>query len=249
MPAIENYRPGQPRWIELGSTDPQRAQDFYGPLFGWTFTESGPEFGGHIDCTADGSPVAGISPGDVDEWLVFLSVDDAEATRDAAVANGAHAVVLDDVGDRGRMLILVDPTGATIGGWQAGSYTGFKTIYEPNSAVWFELVTDDFGTATEFYATVFGWTLDVLSDTDEFRFSTFGSADDAVAGIEDGSNYLENDSSHWVVYFHTTNTDATVARAIELGATLRGEVEDTPYGRLAQLSDPAGARFRVLQEP
>lgn len=249
MPAISTFRPGQPRWIELGSTDPQRAQDFYGPLLGWTFSGSDAAFGGHVDCAANGSPVAGISPGDTNEWLVFLSVDDATATRDAAEHNGAHAVVLDDVGERGRMLILVDPTGATIGGWQARTFSGFETMYEQNSAVWFELVTDDFDTASQFYRTVFGWSLDVLSDTDDFRFSTFGTGDDAVAGIEDGSHYLENESSHWVVYFLTTDTDSTVERAIELGATLRSAAEDTPYGRLAELSDPAGARFRVLQEP
>jgi len=247
MPRPEGYREGQPRWIELESTDPQRAQRFLGDLFGWTFTESPP--GGHVDCLLDGARVAGVSRGAADRWLVYLSVADAEDVARSASSHGAGSITLDRAGDRGTTLLLDDPTGARVGGWQAGSHPGLEVMWEPGSPVWFELVTHDFAAASAFYTAVFAWRLEVLSDSDEFRFSTFGSGRDAVTGIEDGARYLAGAPSSWVVYFGVDDADATVARALELGGSLSVGVEDTPFGRLAQLRDPSGAPFRVMQEP
>jgi hypothetical protein len=47
------------------------------------------------------------------------------------------------------------------------------------------------------------------------------------------------------VYFAVTDTDATVDRAVGLGATVVSPAMDTPYGRLATLTDPTGAGFRL----
>lgn len=38
---------GAPCWIDLYSSDTEKATDFYGPLFGWTTESAGPEFGGY----------------------------------------------------------------------------------------------------------------------------------------------------------------------------------------------------------
>jgi predicted enzyme related to lactoylglutathione lyase len=249
VPRPEGFRPGQPRWLELESTDPAGAQRFYGDLFGWTVSTAPPETGGHADFLLHGSPVAGVSPGVADRWLVYLSVDDAVATAEAAALHGAQSIVVDRAGDRGTSVLLDDPTGARAGGWQAGSHAGFGAMWEPGSPVWFEVVANDFGAASAFYTVVFDWTLETLSDTDEFRFSTFGSGPSAMTGIEDGSGRLGGGPSHWVVYFGVDDADAAVARALELGGTLRAAVEDTPFGRLAQLADPNGGAFRVMQEP
>ena len=50
------------------------------------------------------------------------------------------------------------------------------------------------------------------------------------------------------MYFAVADADATVAKAVELGATVIMPVTDTPYGRLAQLTDPTGATFCLQQE-
>ncbi len=34
---------GAPNWIDLTTSDPERAQQFYGAVFGWTFETGGPE--------------------------------------------------------------------------------------------------------------------------------------------------------------------------------------------------------------
>jgi predicted enzyme related to lactoylglutathione lyase len=41
--------------------------------------------------------------------------------------------------------------------------------------------------------------------------------------------------------------DATVARALEAGATLDREIQERPYGRMANKADPFGHGFCLLQ--
>jgi hypothetical protein len=55
--------------------------------------------------------------------------------------------------------------------------------------------------------------------------------------------------SQWAVYFQTDDADKTVARIKELGGSVVEEPHDTPYGRLAIATDPAGGEFRLLQPP
>jgi predicted enzyme related to lactoylglutathione lyase len=49
-----------------------------------------------------------------------------------------------------------------------------------------------------------------------------------------------------VVYIAVDDADATQARAAELGGSVVSEAQDTPYGRIAQVADPTGARIRLL---
>jgi hypothetical protein len=48
------------------------------------------------------------------------------------------------------------------------------------------------------------------------------------------------------VYFGVDDTDTAVAKAVELGGTIVDDAEDTPYGRLATIADPTGARFTLV---
>ena len=50
---------GAPCWIDLFSSDTERAKDFYGRLFGWTTMDPGPEYGGYFIFQKDGKAVAG----------------------------------------------------------------------------------------------------------------------------------------------------------------------------------------------
>jgi predicted enzyme related to lactoylglutathione lyase len=51
--------------------------------------------------------------------------------------------------------------------------------------------------------------------------------------------------SNWSVYWAVDDVDATLATATALGGSVVTPVQDTPYGRLAQLADPAGATFKL----
>ena len=99
----------------------------------------------------------------------------------------------------------------------------------------------------QFYKDVFGWDARTMSDTDEFRYTTLGEGDAAAAGIMDSSGFLpEGVPAHWAVYFRVADTDVAVKTAVELGGSLVMPAKDTPYGRVAMVSDPTGAHFRLV---
>ena len=53
--------------------------------------------------------------------------------------------------------------------------------------------------------------------------------------------------AHWNLYFAVADTDATMARAVELGGNVTVPASDTPFGRMAGLTDDQGAPFSVIQ--
>jgi predicted enzyme related to lactoylglutathione lyase len=237
------------------SSDTDRARAFYGELFGWTSEAAGDAFGGYVNFSKDGAMIAGCmhndgQSGTPDVWSVYLASDDAKGTVSAAEANGGQALVpAMDVGDLGTMAVVIDPGSAAVGVWQPGLHKGFGRIAESGAPCWFELHTRDYAAAVDFYKKVFNWDAHTASDVPEFRYTTLGEGDGMLAGIMDSTNFLpEGVPAHWAIYFGVEDADAAVAKAVGLGATVVMAAEDTPYGRIAQLSDPTGAVFRIVQD-
>ncbi|MDJ0353103.1 VOC family protein [Pseudarthrobacter sp. PH31-O2] len=253
MPTPEHSN-GAPCWIDLMTSDTGKAQAFYGDLFGWTFETGDQEkYGGYITALKNGKSVAGIMQkqpdraGFPDAWSTYLRTDDARAAVKSAAEHGG-AVYLEamDVPEQGTMAMVGDATGAAIGIWQTGEMTGYELAAEDGTPAWHELHTKDYATAVKFYQDVFGWNTDVMSDTPEFRYTTMGAGDTAKAGIMDASGYLPAEvPSHWQVYFAVADTDAATEKAVAMGAQLIEGPDDTPFGRLATLADPTGARFKI----
>jgi predicted enzyme related to lactoylglutathione lyase len=256
VPQREEAPVGAPCWIDLFTSDPDKSRSFYGELFGWTSQEAGEEYGGYINFSKDGLPVAGAmrndgTSGTPDVWSVYLATEDAKATADDAAANGGQVLVpAMDVGEQGTMALVTDAGGAAIGIWQPGLHRGFGIHGEPGTPAWFELLTRDYDASVEFYRQVFGWDTHVAGDTPEFRYTTLGEGESQLAGIMDASAFLpEGVPAHWSVYFMVENTDAALAKIVELGGSVVQPAEDTPYGRLAQAADPTGALFKLIQPP
>ena len=181
-------------------------------------------------------------------WCTYLAVADAEATAASAEANGGMVIVPPmPIMELGTMAFLADPAGAAIGIWQAAEFPGTGVLGDPGTPAWFELHTRGYDASLDFYRTVFDWDLHAMGDTPEFRYSTLGEGDGQLAGIMDATAHLpEGVPSYWAVYFATDDTDATLARAVELGGTIVQPAEDTPYGRLAVATDATGTPFSLL---
>jgi predicted enzyme related to lactoylglutathione lyase len=245
-------KPGEPCWIELFSPDTDAAAEFYGRVFGWTATEPDEAFGGYRMFLRDDQPVAGLmrndgSMGGPNAWSVYLTTDDAAETAEKARAAGAQVVVEPmQVGDIGHMTMVVDPAGAAIGAWQPLSFTGFTRLPEDGAPVWFETLSKDYEKSVAFYTEVFGWEAATMSDTPGFRYTTLGRDDEARAGIMEASDLLGDQPSRWQFYVQVPDTDATVEQALAAGATLVQPADDTPYGRIGVLADPAGVQFHVM---
>jgi len=244
---------GAPCWIDLMTSDSGRVAPFYTELFGWTAGEGSPEFGGYFMFLKDGVPVAGCMPnqpgmGVPDGWSVYLSAADAKAVADAATEHGGTLREGPlDIADLGTEVILDDAVGARVGAWQARAFPGFPGFSgQPGTPAYFELLTRDYGRAVRFYADVFGWDGQVMSDTDEFRLTTLADGAQTLAGIMDASRFLPaGEGDHWNVYLQVADADAALAAVTRLGGTVIEPAADTPYGRLAAAADPLGARFKI----
>jgi predicted enzyme related to lactoylglutathione lyase len=253
MPKRDVAPIGAPCWVDLLTSDQEKAKAFYSELFDWTIDDPGPDYGGYINFQKDGLPVGGCMTNSADSptpdmWTIYLATDDIKATVDAAVSHGGQVMLPpQEVMALGTMAVVGDAGGAGIGVWQPGEFKGFGIHAEPNTPAWFELHTRDYDATVQFYRDVFKWKTHVAGDSPEFRYTTLGEGDDQEAGIMDASAFLpEGVPANWSVYFAVSDTDKTVARALELGATLVQPAEDTPYGRLATLADPTGATFKLV---
>ncbi|MGH9004030.1 MAG: VOC family protein, partial [Acidimicrobiia bacterium] len=152
-----------------------------------------------------------------------------------------------DVGELGTMAVVIDAGQAAVGIWQPGLHKGFGLIDEPGTPAWFQLNSRDYDPSVAFYRTVFGWDTHVMSDTPEFRYTTLGEGDAALAGIMDATGFLpEGVPPHWSVIFRVDDADAALAKVTELGGSIVKPAEDTPYGRLAQAADNTGAQFGIV---
>jgi len=152
------------------------------------------------------------------------------------------------VADLGTQAILVDPTGANLGTWEPGTFPGFTVLGEHGSPGWFELLTRDYATALDFYRTVFHWTIESVGDSDQFRYSVVKNPDEEgeVAGVMDAAAFLpEGVPAHWSVYWEVDDPAATLDTVTKLGGSVVAPLEDTPYGRMATVTDPAGAQFKL----
>ena len=221
--------------------------------------EPSEEFGGYFMFHRGGQPIAG-GMGDMgptmpanDAWKVYLSTDDIAGVAAALEAQGASTLAPPmTVADLGQNMVFVDPTGANLGAWQPETFPGFAAMNEPGSPGWFELFTRDFTGALEFYRSVFHWKTEIEGDTDEFRYATLRhpESDEQLAGVMDASAFLpEGVPAHWSVYWQVDDVDAAVERVKVLGGTLVDGPTDTPYGRLATATDPAGAMFKLRTPP
>jgi uncharacterized protein len=248
---------GAPCWTDLWTSDVEGSAKFYSGLFDWEAQEPNPEFGGYFMFTRAGVPIAG-GMGDMGDtradntWRIYLSVTDADASVEAASSAGAEVIApAMAVADLGVQAVFNDPTGAHFGIWQPGTFPGFTVLDEHGAPSWFELLTRDHGAAVTFYRSAFGWDTSTLSDTDEFRYTVLHpSGQDELAGIMDASSFLPaGTKSHWRVYWEVDDVDASLARASELGGSVVAEASDTPYGRIATITDPAGAEFNLRTGP
>jgi len=245
---------GSPCWTDLWTSDVQGSQEFYCELFSWEAQEPSPEFGGYFMFTRNGVPVAG-GMGDMGDmkadntWKIYLDTPDIAKTLVAAEKAGSQILApVVPVADLGQQFVLLDPNGAALGAWQAGTFPGFTVLGEHGSPSWFELLTHNFAVAVDFYGSVFLWNINAISDTDEFRYSVMldPTGDGELAGIGDVSRFVpEVIGDHWSVYWHVDDIDATVKLATSLGGSVDQDVTDSPYGRLATLRDPSGASFKL----
>lgn len=106
-------------YIEFPSTDLARTKDFYGSVFGWTFTDYGPAYtsfadgrltGGFFLTETSPKPAQGGA-------LVVIYARDLEGVRDQVLAQGGRIVKEIYEFPGGRRFHFADPSGNLLAVW------------------------------------------------------------------------------------------------------------------------------------
>lgn len=243
-------------WVDLASDDQDTAEGFYTDLMGWESRHEPIPGGGHyVMFELDGKSVAGlgVTQGEMPSaWQSYVSVDDVDAVAEKVPGAGGTVVAPPfDVMDSGRMAVFTDPTGAFVSAWQANQHPGAEVFNRPGAHTWNELATRGLDTARPFYEAVFDWTWDKAPIPDmEYWVASYPGQDPSAGGqagaMEMGDAFPAEVPPHWAVYFSVEDTDATAARAAELGGSVHVDPTDMAVGRFALLMDPTGGTFYVM---
>ncbi|HET7884523.1 MAG TPA: VOC family protein [Acetobacteraceae bacterium] len=111
--------------VELNTQDVAKAKSFYQSLFAWTLNDV--DMGGGKTYTlinvgegTGGGMMKHPMEGAPSTWLPYVLVDDIVAATAKAKSLGATVVqdVMEVMGE-GSLSVIIDPTGAALGLWQA----------------------------------------------------------------------------------------------------------------------------------
>nr|WP_202238591.1 VOC family protein [Streptomyces sp. SN-593] len=253
-----DYVPGAPNWLDLGSRDVEGAAAFYRALLGWEFRPAGPDAGGYGTFELDGQSVAGLGPitdeGATPAWTLYFETADADATSKAVEeAGGTVRFAPFDIGEQGRIAGYCDPSGAEFAVYQPGTVRGLDRT-GAGALCWAELYTTDAERAKRFYATVLDWdAVDMPLAGDAGVYTVVSRPGGGQAGSHGGimqltAEQLPEGLCYWQPYFGVADADGVVAAASSHGATLlMPSTHVDGIGRIALLRDPEGAFFAVLQ--
>ncbi len=250
------WPPGTPCWVDLSVPDVAGAVAFYSSVIGWTFVDTGADYGGYHIAQMDGRAAAGIGPlmqeGQPAAWTVYLASDDADATAKLIGEHGGTVYAgPTDIADNGRMLIAADPTGGVFGVWQQTGMIGSALVDEPGAFVWDDARLHDVEVGKRFYADVFGLRYAPLPDAGEAGDYEIFTLDGerplgGMGGIVDAP---PGTPSHWLAYFTVADVDAAVEAVGDGGGRVLMSPETTPFGRIGVVTDPFGATFGLHSAP
>ncbi|MBE9374362.1 VOC family protein [Saccharopolyspora sp. HNM0983] len=240
---------GAPAWMDLAADDLPGRRDFYTALLGWRWTER-PDYS---VATKDAVPVAGLRPREHPEpeaWTLYLECGGArESVQRIRDLGGKVLVAPTDTPADETFLVAEDPSGAPVGLWHAPPNGAFGRDHA-GMLCWAELHTPDGAAADPFYRDLLGYTQEQIGEPSGVFDYTVWYLDDLPAlGRFETTGALSEQSPGWQVYMQVNpdqDVDTTTSRAAQLGGSVRREPSDSPHGRTALLTDPAGTAFFVI---
>jgi len=249
-------------WVELATTDRDRAAWFYARLMGWAQRSLGlrTSVGMPVDYTVlgQGDLIGGglyqMLPGHRAQaqpasWVPYAAVVDLDASVPRAVELGAKVLVSPlDFRDFARMALLRDPLGAAFGLWQpwkkGATYLTRDQLGYPR---WFEHDSSDVARAADFYCTLLQWQKRPY-DLGAGEYLLLERAGAPMAGIARRPDSAST-PPRWLTFFQV----ADCAAGCEKVSALQGTVLSPPLvlpgvGTHAVVSDPQGATFGLFAE-
>ncbi len=239
-------------WVDLVTTDPQKAVKFYSSVFDWqahTFADEN-----YIELSHSGHVISSVVRYHDDEaedgdarWLVSVSVPDVDAATQNAVESGGTVLeAATDLPDRGRYSVISDPQGAILmllratGGDPVGS-TQFM-----NEWAWAELWTNDTEGAVDFYTALAGY--DVVRFPDKYGVErillrTEGKVRATVVALP-----WDDVEPNWIPYIPVADAGETLARIVAAGGTVLDKTGGSKESAtVAIVMGPTGGVFAIQE--
>ena len=256
MPNFDQHPAGNFVWFELSTTGQSAAKQFYSSLLGWEsqdmpmgpdmlytmFRLNGRDTAGAYTMKAEERQM-GIPP----NWLMYISVDNADATVATILEHGGNPMSpAFDVPNVGRMAVIQDPAGAVFAIFQPGHHHGVRVYAEPGAFCWVDLQTPDRDRAAKFYGSVFGWEFTLGKDKDPNGYLHIKNHGEFIGGLPPSRHLTPNVPPHWLAYIQSANCEAQTAKAAQLGAKVlvpTMAIEGT--GNFSVIADPQGAVFAL----
>lgn len=237
-----SFTAGRIVWADLLTSDMDRAEKFYGPLFAWTFDKTKAD--DYRLAIGNGGPVAGFVESDQDDegesiWLPYLSVPDVvRSSREAASALGRVLMKPKNAPDRGRISVITDGEGAVTVLLQSFNGDPPRLPTQLGGILWWDLWTHDPKAAARFYAKVADLKVKTVKEPDGSTQHVLGRGDTATGGLL--KLPWKDAKSNWLPYVKVDDVAATARRAAQLGGKVIAQTKDA-----AILQDPEGAAIGI----
>ncbi len=245
------WTPGKFVWYEHVSNDVLAASRFYQPLFGWQTLamDMGPAGSYHMIHNG-GEGIGGYRvalPGVPNHWVSYLSVPDVDASCTAAAQSGANVLMPPtDFSPVGRGATIADPQGASFSLWKSAQGDRPDGPAALGDWCWNELMTTDTAAALRFYEEVFAYSHERVANGPSGSYFLLKTGATMRAGMMQCP--VAGMAPAWLPYVRVGDCDATAARAVELGASLRVPPADIAnVGRFCVITDPLGVAIAVLR--
>jgi predicted enzyme related to lactoylglutathione lyase len=255
---MERSKTGEFNWVDLSARDLESQSAFYEALLGWSHTDLTFADGmAYRMFKVDGHTVAGMSQMPADfiaqgrpsAWNTYVATDDVDATvAKAADLGGTVIMPAMDVPDSGRWAGVQDPTGAYIFFWKPLRVDDTMEYMLPGTLSWNDLGTRDPKGAIDFYSKLLGWDIQPL-EAGPMPYWVVNVDGQGEGGIMPMPDMVPAEvPAYWLPYFGAADVTASVAKAVELGASVLSEPMEVPnMVKFSVLADPAGATFALMQ--
>jgi predicted enzyme related to lactoylglutathione lyase len=245
---------GKVVWRDLLTNTPEASRRFYGEPRVFVGVGGGDAYmlirhngeliGGMVDTNALGKTE------NISQWITTISVSDIDAAAGRVAGAGGKIInAPEPIGDRGRMAVVEDSTGALFAMIQAQGGDPADSEAVQNGWLWDELWTSNVDTATGFYQTVFGFEhKDHAVENADRNYRVLQYGDKPRAGVL--KNPFGDERPVWVNYIRVVDPSAVTARVEELGGRVLVEAQARPIGgEVAFIAGPSGAGVALQTWP
>lgn len=236
-------------WVDLITTEPTKAANFYATVFDWQplfFSDEN-----YIELSHDGRVMSSIVFYEDDQtvegdarWLVSISVRDVDAaTRIASENGGAIFEAPTDLPERGRYSVIGDAQGAILMLLRATGGDPADDTPLLDEWGWAELWTDNPEEAVSFYQAIAGY--------DALRFPDSKGGERIVLGANGKARATivplpwDDVEPNWIPYIPVANASTTLQRIVDAGGAVL--LQSGGAAAVAVVMDPTGGVFAIQQ--